>query len=270
MKKALLGLCNNVTHNINKIIVWSQSFKKYCNDSVVLLIANGTQSDADLCKSYGIQPVIVNIEDEHRIFHKRLEKILYFLEQSDIDLFIITDVFDVVFQGNPFDKLDIDHYDVFVSGEGIDVRNEPWNTDNINKLFPAELSKCSDKEVICSGIIAGKRLSLAQLYKDMFLLCESSDNNHNIQDQAALIVLVHNNRISNLKVFNLDEAWAMHCAVAGPTHLFDSWNFRNNLKYNIPYCKDGLIYTINNKYDIVHQFNRVHDWNKMITEQYIK
>lgn len=270
MKRALLGLSNNISNNINKIIVWSQSFKKYCDEPVILLIANGTEADVCLCEAYGIKSFIVDIEDEHRIFHKRLEKIYNFLEKSDIDLFIITDVFDVVFQNNPFNKLDTTQYDIFVSGEGINVCHEHWNYNNINKLFPNELNKCLNNEVICSGIIAGKRLSLIQLYKNMFELCENSTNNDNIQDQAALIVLTYNNKIANLKVFNLNEAWAMHCAVAGPTQFFDAWNFRTNLKYEIPYFQNGEVYTNNIKYDIVHQFNRVPEWNKIIIKQYIK
>lgn len=268
MKKALLGLSNNISNNINKIKVWSQSFKKYCDHPVILLVANGTDEDLKLCESYGIKPILVNIDDEHRIFHKRLEKILEFLIKSDIELFIITDVFDVVFQNDPFVKLDTSLYNIFISGEGIDVCNEPWNTDNINKLFPNELEKCFHKEVICSGVIAGKRLSLIELYNNMFQLCENSTNNHNIQDQAALIVLVYSNKIHNLKIFNLDEAWAMHCAVAGPTHLFESWNFKNNIKYSIPYLKNNIVYTNHIKYDIVHQFNRIPDWNRIITQQY--
>lgn len=269
MKKALLGLSNNINSNIDKIKVWAKSFHEHCDDPVILLAANASDEEINLCKENNIIPIPVNIDDTHRIYHKRLEKILYFIEQSNVDLFLVTDVFDVVFQNNPFTKLDTDQYDIFVSGEGINVGQEPWNSDNINKLFPKYIKQCLDKEVICSGVIAGKRESLVKLYKLMFELCESSTNNHNIQDQAALIVLVYDNKIENIKIFNLDESWTMHCAVAGPTQFFDSWGFRNNIKYSIPYIENGIVYTQNNKFDIVHQFNRIHDWNREIIKPYI-
>ena len=60
----------------------------------------------------------------------------------------------------------------------------------------------------------------------------------------------------------------MHCAVAGPTAFFDSWGFRNNLKYGIPQMKDdGRVYTQSGDlFDIVHQFNRVPEWHQKIRE----
>jgi hypothetical protein len=269
MKKALLGLANNISSNIEKIKLWSQSFKKYCDHDVVLLLANADNHEIELCRNIGIVPVCVSVPDVGHINHKRLEHTANFLQNSDIDLCIITDVFDVAFQGDPFSKLDINNYDIFVSGEGVNVNNEPWNFHNIKDLFPNELSNCLNKEVICSGIIAGKKDALVELYNKMFNLCENSTNKHNIQDQAALMVLIYKNDVSRLKVFNLDDGWAMHCAVAGPTQFFDSWGFRNNLKYTIPQLNNNKVYTGKGLiFDMVHQFNRIPEWHNIIKNEY--
>ena len=90
MKKAVLGLSNNIQQNIQKIKVWSQSFKEYCDDPAILLVANASVADIGLCEKYGIITVPVQIDDEHRIYHKRLEKIAEFIENSDVELFIVT------------------------------------------------------------------------------------------------------------------------------------------------------------------------------------
>jgi hypothetical protein len=268
MKKALLGLSNNIESNINKIKVWSQSFKKFSDGDVILLCANATDNDIKLCEELGIIPYKVSIEDTWYINHKRLENTFNFLKNSDIDLFLITDVFDVVFQGDPFKKWDL-KYDIFVSGEGVLVNEEPWNSDNINKIFPNEINKCLPNEVICSGVIGGKREQLIGLYKRMYELCENGSNQHNIKDQAALIVMISNNEIKNLKIFNLDESWAVHCAVAGPTQFFDSWGFREKLKYGMPSMNnDKVISGKKEQYDIVHQFNRIPEWNNILTKNY--
>jgi hypothetical protein len=269
MKKALLGLSNNIKDNFSKILVWSKSFKKYSEGEVILLCANATQDEISMCESIGITTVPVVINNTWFINHKRIERTFEFLNESEIDLFLITDVFDVVFQGDPFEKWDL-NYDIFVSGEGVLVGDEPWNTDNISKIFPSEIQKCRPNEVICSGVIGGKRTSLIPLYKRIFELCEKGSDNHNIKDQAALIVMIANNEIPNIKIFNLDEAWAMHCAVAGPTPFFDGWGFRGKLKYGIPYMEGNVVYTKQGiKYDIVHQFNRVPSWNDVLIKDYV-
>jgi hypothetical protein len=65
----------------------------------------------------------------------------------------------------------------------------------------------------------------------------------------------------------------MHCQSAGPTQFFESWGLKNNLirkGYGIPELKDdGFVYTASGiKYDMVHQFNRVEEWKKIITKEY--
>lgn len=269
MKKALIGLSNNILLNLDKIKVWSQSFKRHSDGQVILLCANSNQDEINACSELGIVSIPVTIDDTWHINHKRLERTYEFLKESDIDLFLITDVFDVVFQGDPFSKWDLTN-DIFVGGEGVIVGDEPWNADNIIKIFPNEIQKCYPQEVICSGVIGGKRKPLIKLYERMFELCENGDDRHNIKDQAALIVMVVNNEIENLKVFNLDDSWVVHCAVAGPTQFFDAWGFRGKLKYGIPYLENEFIYSNNGtKYDIVHQFNRIPLWNEILTKNYV-
>ena len=265
MKAALIGLSNNIEKNINKIKLWANSFKRHCNEEVILLCANSTPEDLKLCIDIGITPIQVTVEDVWYINHERLKRTYEYLSGSNIDLFIITDVFDVLFQSNPFEKLDTTAYDIFVSGEGVKVNEEPWNSDNINKIFPEYLVMCEQTEVINSGVIAGKRDALIELFTKMYNLCERGTNAHNIKDQAALIVMVSKNEIERLKIFNLDEGWAMHCAVAGPTQFFQGWGFNEKIKYGIPkMANQTIVNKFNNKYDIVHQFNRVPEWQEIL------
>lgn len=267
MKKVLVGLCDNINHNFQKINVWKKSFSKYCNDDVVLLCANSTKEENNLCESIGIKCINVIVEDRNFINHKRLYHLCNFFNESSYDLILSTDVFDVAFQGDPFQKLDINSYDIFISGEGVNVNQEPWNSDNIKKLFENKLEFCMNNEVLCSGIIAGKKIPMINLYKKLYEMCEQSSNDHNIKDQAALICLAYTTGIENLKILNLDDGWAMHCAVAGPTPFFTGWGFKDNIKYGIPKLYNNYICTKSNeKYDIVHQFNRVPEWHKIIIE----
>jgi len=271
MKKILTGLSNNVTTNKKKIKVWSESFRKYSDGEIVLIIANANDEDKKTCDELNIKFYEVTVEDTWYINHKRLEHTRDFIKQSDGDLFLATDVFDVVFQSDPFKKFDLETYDLFMGAEGILMSEEPWNTDVVNRVFPGEIEICRNHEIICSGVIGGKKEPLISLYDKMFNKCESGTNDHNIKDQAALIIMIANNEIDRLKIFNLNDAWAMHCATSGPTQFFESWGLKNNIerRYNVPKMVDGKIYTNDNKlYDIVHQFNRVPEWKDILTDEF--
>lgn len=262
MKKMLLGLCDKAARNREKIRLWAESFRRHSEAEVVLLNANAKREDVWACETLGIRHVEVEIQDPRLINHKRLEHLSGFMKASDADVFLVTDVFDVAFQGDPFAKLDFGSHDVFVSGEGVGVDEEPWNSDNIGKLFPGERV---DSEVLCSGVIAGKRDSMVRLYERMFELCESAPDRHEIRDQAALIVMASKGEVGNLKILNLDDGWAMHCAVAGPTPFFEGWGFKDKIRYGIPRMEGGSVVTADGRpYDIVHQFNRVPRWHDAI------
>lgn len=263
MKKVLLGLCDKAARNRDKIRLWAESFRRHSDAEVVILNANARREDVWACESLGLLHIEVEVAETRLINHKRLGHMVRFMEESDADVFLVTDVFDVAFQGDPFAKLDFGSYDVFVSGEGVKVNEEPWNSDNIRKLFPGE---SVDSEVLCSGVIAGKKEAMVRLYKRMHELCESAPDTHDIRDQAALIVMASRGEVGRLKVFNLDDGWAMHCAVAGPTPFFEGWGFKDKIKYGIPRMKDGVVVTCDGRpYDIVHQFNRIPVWHEAIS-----
>lgn len=271
MKKALIGLSNNIGTNINKIKVWSNSFKKHSDGDVILLCANSNESEINLCKELGIIPIPVVIDDLLYINHKRLGSTLEFLKKTDIELFVITDVFDVVFQSDPFHKMDL-RYDIFVGSEGIKVSQEPWNSDVINKVFPEYRGKCVNSDIICSGVIGGKKGALIKLYDKLFSMCENSLNGHNIKDQAALIIMIANNEIDNLKIFEVSDGWTLHCAVGGPTQFFEGWGFKTALtnRYGgVAKLVGNEVFTHTDlKYNIVHQFNRIPSWNDILTKEY--
>jgi len=245
MKKVLTGFCNNITDHKEKIKWWVESFRKHSDAEVVLIAANMNDGDRRVLSDLNVNYVEVTENDTWYINNKRLRHTKEFLESSDGDVFLITDVFDVLFQSDPFQKMDLDNYDVFISKEGIKVVEEPWNGDVINKVFPDQMD----------------------------YMCENSPNDHNIKDQAALIILVKDNWIDNLKNFSLDEGWAMHCQSAGPTYFFEAWGLKNSILrkgYGIPELRDdGFVYTQSGiKYDMVHQFNRVEEWKNIITKEY--
>jgi len=274
MKKVLVGFANDVSKHKEKIKCWFKSFRKYSNDEVVLIASNTNNYDFDVLNDLGIKYVTVRENDTWRINHQRLKHTKNFIDSHDADLFLITDVFDVIFQSDPFELLDTNEYDIWYSREGILVSEEPWNADVLKKTFPNEVESCMNDEIVCSGVIAGKKEQIIKLYEKMYEMCENSENGHNIKDQASLIILTKDHWIDNVKIFDLDDGWAMHCATSGPTEFFTSWGMKNNILskgYGIPELRnDGCVYNSKNnkKYSIVHQFNRIESWNEILMREY--
>ena len=271
MKTALIGISNKIKQHRGKIKVWAESFRKYSDGEIILIAANSDDEDIKVCEELGVKYHRVDVGDPWYINNKRLHFIAEYLKTSDVDVFLSTDVFDVLFQANPFDKFDLVNYDLFVSNEGIMIREEPWNSDVINRCFPGEISCCINNEITCSGVIGGKREQLIHLFERMHIMCENAVNGHNVRDQAALLLMMGRNEVEKLKVFTVDDGWAMHCQSSGPTQFFESWGLKRNLssRYGIPKLIDDKIFTADDKlYDIVHQFNRVPEWNQILTKKY--
>ena len=258
----LIGISNNVKANIFKIKVWAESFKSVCDGEVCLLVANPSEEDIEAVRGLNIEYYPVKVSGGS-VNDVRLGLIKDYLKNQKEGLFLITDVFDVLFQGNPFTKWDL-NYDIFAGSECLLLSQEPWNRDVIDKCF--DFNK--DAEIICSGVIGGKRDALINLYDQMDSLCSNARKNHDIRDQAAFIILIAEGKVPNIKIFNLNDGWTAHCAVSGPTQFLDGWGFRQALsRYSLPKLIGGVI-TNGNVFDIVHQFNRIPEWYNSLTKKY--
>jgi len=174
MKKNLIGLVNNLSQNLIYVKVWSKSFYKHCPEGKVTLVcANATDEEMQACVDLNINAINTNVHDHMTITHQRLLHIKQILQNTfnDEDIFMSTDVFDVVFQRDPFTMFDISNYELYVSEEGVKVHEESWNFRNINNLFPNAIDVCKNFPVINSGVIGGMRNALINLYERLYVLC---------------------------------------------------------------------------------------------------
>lgn len=269
MKNLLIGTSDNIEKNFQKIELWADSFQPF--GDVMLITLNAQDSEIDLLKARNIKVYNISTQgslsvNELRIQHQHV--VLTNKElQDNYDLVFVTDVFDVVFQQDPSLKCDIEKYDLFMAYEGVLHCEEPWNMDVMKKCLPDEVETISNKLIICSGVLAGKPDKLAALFKHMDDMITISHKGHDIRDQAALNAILgklHSNRdhcyYQNMaiRLFDLNDNWCIHCAVAGPTQFFEPWGFKRSIERRYKKVPDFV------DYDIVHQFNRIDEWNKAI------
>jgi len=272
MKRVLTGVSNNIATNIKKINVWAQSFKKYVEDGeVVLIAADMTEQDKEVLNRIDIKYFEVQTDRSITVNDSRIRHTADWLEQSDYGSYLVTDVFDVCFQGNPFDMFNTEKYDFYVASEGVLHSEEPWNMDVMNKTFPEYVNFIRPFEVVCSGVIGGTKSSLLKTLRLQQELINKALHGHDIRDQAALNILLHNGKIDRAKVFTPKDGWAVHCALAGPTFQHKEWGLGRSIadKYGSAKLEDRRIVTAERiPFKIAHQYNRIPEWNRLIVEEY--
>jgi len=273
MRKALTGVSNNVSQNIDKIKVWAHSFMKHVPEGEVTLIAvDVTPEDIHALKSNGIKFHAIGSTPGVTINDSRLIHTANWINDSSCDLFMVTDVFDVCFQSDPFEMMDLEQYDFFAASEGVLHNQEPWNMDVARKAFSRYAEYLGPFEVICSGVMGGKKDAMIKVLTQMQKTVDVSPRLHDIRDQGALNVLIHYNLIKNCKIFKPNEGWAVHCSLSGPTFQHIEWGLGKiiNEKYGLPKLYENVLLTHDNKpYAIAHQYNRIPEWNEKIIAQYV-
>lgn len=270
----LIGVSNNIEKNISNIKIWSKSFKKVSNSKILLMTINSSEEEIQLCKNLEIEVFPINMEKEEEIYHKRYIYILDYIKNNcSYDNYLITDVFDVYFQSDPFELLSkYEEHTFFISSEGILFSEEseifPWNRNTINKLYPNIMPILENKEILCCGVIAGKKEKLINILQILNNLTESLPNTIHIKDQPTFNVILNLLNHQKIKVFNINDPWVLHCHVGGPTPHTEEYGYNKKIifKYgDIPKCDNGEFLSPNkNKYSMIHQYNRIPSWEKII------
>lgn len=268
MSNVLVGCVNNVSQHWDKIKVWSRSFQEVCTDEVVLIVINPTQQEEMILKEMGITIAPFRLQHDETVNNVRLQLQWETIKGFNADYVLVTDVFDVMFQDNPFTK--IIGKDIVVGWEGVKHSEEPWNTDVLQKSYPHKLNDLRDLFISCSGVMGGKKDKMVELLQMMDKMTMGKGG-HDIRDQAALNIIIEEQHF-NFTTLNPSDGWVLHCAVGGPTQFYKDWGFQRHMRERFGEAKmiDGVVTTQDDKiYDIVHQFNRIESWNKDLTTRYL-
>lgn len=262
-------------YSVEQLRPWCESSRVCTNTAERILIRTdprpSTPDDVEtFCEQAGVQ-LVYRACNGTRIHHERYHVAWEFLQEvSDaFDHVLWTDVYDVFFQRDPFpaiqETLRSNMKQVIVGSEGLRVDQEPWNHDNVKRCFPHLVERCRDRDIVCSGVMAGTTRGMI----DMFFLVYNLSRNvtaHEIVDQSALIALMQTELAKScVHVTTNDEAIVVHCATSGPTQFFLPWGFKNNYKYSLPeLSSDGEICVKGVPVAIVHQYVRIPEWKEAL------
>ena len=213
--------------------------------------------------------------DVIQIFYYRCKLIAGILRRLVCDYVLLTDVKDVVFQADPFPRLieRMGDRNGLLTSENITISKEPWNWRVMREVFgPETAERLKDCDVINGGVLFGRPAFLAELNSLIWDISHGLQGEP-IRDQAALDYLYYTYNLIRQQcvVATGEDTIVAHLGVAGPTPLWELWNFKDNLKCGHARLDPATCQVVNHRgepYPIVHQYDRVAGWVDAIKNLY--
>lgn len=286
MMKNCVVIGQAINYDFDNIEPWIVSLRRTGYKGKIVLLVNSL-SLQDHVKDYDVHLVMTNPSNNVSSMVLRffdIYKILDHSEMSDVDFVVATDVRDVIFQEDP-NLLRVDNK-IIVAKEGFTYDIEPWSKNNMKQSYGEQMfDKMKDYPIYCAGVIAGEK-NLFQF----LMLCLSSLGftapQHPLggggPDQAALNILLHS-EVWKSFVYETEEV--IHAGTSLPGIKAGNgdigMSYRNSPEvleyyqsnYNRSDIPENLSSNIINKkidrpYVIVHQYNRIPEWNTEIQNEY--
>ena len=268
MRDLVIGTA--VGYGWKEIEVWAKSL---CNSGFTgqkLLLACDITDEAQqelLKRNFYIHNVKVSKEE----FSPVVDRFIYYWRMlrdfPDTRYVIATDVRDVIFQTNPSDWLDgVSYNKIVASSEGVLYKNEPWGKNNLAQSFGSVIYETmQDNICINAGVQVGLYEVMIDLFLNIFLLCDGKPKKipgGGGPDQAALNVLLSLEPYKSMT--QISSYFSAQLGTTGP-----QINLLLVDKNNKPLLDNGMVCKYNrDAYPIVHQYDRVKEWNEILEKKY--
>lgn len=206
MKNLVMGVATN--YDWYTIEPFIRSCKKYCeNTDIVLFIDNNSAFTRNALTKEGV--ILAQVPDALKNFNVINSRwIMYklFLERygGNYGKIFLTDVRDVIFQGNLFEPFaEVQNFlCCAVEGEKIKNAKEHLTYDCLTRLFGSDVAdRLADKKIICAGTVIGTLNAVKHLTDKMTNILQRSTESGD--DKAALNYLIYENQ---LEIENLIES----------------------------------------------------------------
>lgn len=295
-KSLIIGGASNYGWNELKYLV--NSIKKTGFDGDICLVAtNITKETIERLVKEGVKLSLYGQEQPDGSYKAQsngmphVERFFYIWNtlselQNEYEYVIAIDTRDVVFQTNPVywldEKLSLGKK-LVVSSEGLKYRDEPWGNNNLRETFgPYFHNRLKDNTIYNVGTIAGFAKEVTDL---MLLIFQFSINRPiPIVDQAVFNFLIQQEPFkSNILFTDNKSGWAIQLGTTleavksgkGDLGINYGSDPSKHINYQMlyddiqPRFNEGLVLDQNdNKYCIVHQYDRTLKWSKEIMEKY--
>jgi hypothetical protein len=233
---------------------------KKISDSGFSIIAFNQDANGNLTYE---SPMMVHVE---RFFH------IYQLLKDNLYRYVITtDVKDVVFQQNPsiwLEKhLPEGHEDLVFSSESMRYKDEPWGNQNLMETFGPQIYEDFKNNTIFNvGVLAGRGYAMRDLMMNIFASCIHRPIK--ICDQSTFNFLISRHPYLKSSIYSKSEdGWACQLGTTADPSKIEQ--FQPFLLEPSPKLEGDKVLTSQGKeYIIVHQYDRVPEWKKVIEAKY--
>jgi hypothetical protein len=277
MKDLIVGCATN--YDWSKLKYWVNSINEsgFTGDKCLILM-NCDKNTVQKVTDAGFSIIGFNQDNEGNLSYQsnlmvhveRFIHIYKLLAKNEYRFVVTTDVKDVIFQKNPFEWLEKtlpDSEDLVFSSESIKYKDEPWGRQNLTECFGAGIYEDFKNNTIFNvGVLAGRGYAMKDLMLNLFV--HSINRPIPIVDQAVFNQLISRHPyLKTSKYTKSEDGWACQLGTTADPSKIDE--FRPHLLEPSPKLDgDKVVTSTGIEYTIVHQYDRVPEWRKVIEEKY--
>ena len=278
MEDLIIGCSTN--YDWSKIKYWINSVNQsgFKGKKVMILMNCDIETATKVLKS-GFEVISFGTDAVGNLTHQspfmvHVERFLHiynYLKDNKFRYVITTDVKDVIFQKDPFIQLDNilsnTHKDLVFSSESILYKDEPWGDNNLMETFGPYIHDIfKENEIYNVGVLAGRGYAMRDLALNIFLACVGKPIK--ICDQSTFNVMISMNPYLKTSLYKKSEdGWACQLGTTVDPSKIDQ--FKPLLLEQSPIMQDDKVVTSTGKeFSIVHQYDRVPEWRKIIEAKY--
>ena len=277
MKDLIVGCATN--YDWSKLKYWVNSINRsgFEGDKVLILM-NCDKDTVEKISDSGFSIIAFNQDangnlsyNSNMMVHvERFFHIYQLLKDNLYRYVITTDVKDVVFQQNPsvwLEKNLAHSEDLVFSSESMKYKDEPWGNQNLLETFGPQIYEDFKNHTIFNvGVLAGRGYAMKDLMMNIFASCLGRPIK--ICDQSTFNFLISQHPyLKTSKYTKSEDGWACQLGTTADPSKIEQ--FRPFLLEPSPKMVGDKVATSTGiEYTIVHQYDRVPEWRKVIEEKY--
>ena len=277
MKDCIVGCATN--YDWSKLKYWVNSINAsgFEGDKVLILM-NCDKDTVQKVNDAGFSIIAFNQDGQGNLTYQsqlmvHVERFIHIYKLLKDNLYryvITTDVKDVIFQKNPSEWLEqnlVKEEHLVFSSESMKYKDEPWGRENLTQCYGQGIYEDFKNNTIFNvGVLAGRGYAMRDLVLQLFLNCINRPIP--IVDQAVFNVMISRHPYIESSMYTASETgWACQLGTTADPSKIDS--FRPYLLEPSPKLDDDKVVTSTGiEYTIVHQYDRVPEWKKVIEAKY--
>jgi hypothetical protein len=271
MKYLYLTSCYG--YNWENIKNWIVSFREVNNKDDVLIVTYTAfdQNTIEKLKHYNIKFVYEQNNMFKRIVVERFKSYSKLLDKIKYDFVYLFDLGDIIFQKNPNEWVEskLGNKKIIAGSECIRYKDEKWAENDFKQSYGYFFDFMKNKPTFNAGSFAGISDKIKDLCMNIYAM--SQQHQYFAPDQAAFNFLIQTAYKDEVFYAKFEDEWCCQCGTSlDPTKMnIEPYNFSKFVLESSPKFENGLVTNhLNNKFYIVHQYNRVPEINQYYKLKY--